>query len=205
MATAATKITPKQQRFADEYLIDLNATAAYKRAGYAGKGNTAEVCASQLLSNPKVAQYVQEAIKARAARTEITQDRVLKELARIAFFDIRKLYGVDGSLKPMHELDDEAAAVLAGVDVVEMQGGMKVDLGDGQVSHVPMYTKKAKVFDKGTALTLAMRHLGMLTDKQEISGPNGGPVEVVDPVRPKLSKEEWLAAHGVGTTTRPAE
>lgn len=162
-------LTPKQQRFVDEYLIDLNATAAYKRAGYVAEGNSAEVNASRLLSNAKVAEYVHEAMKLREKRTHITQDRVLQELARIAFFDIRKLYGADGSLKPMHELDDEAAAVLSGVDVVEQQGGMEVD-AEGVARHVPMFTKKAKVFDKGTALTLAMRHLGMLQDKVELSG-----------------------------------
>ena len=52
-------LTPKQSRFVDEYLIDLNATQAYIRAGYAAKnGNTAMVCASQLLSNPKIRSVV---------------------------------------------------------------------------------------------------------------------------------------------------
>ncbi|MFP3559533.1 hypothetical protein SB861_54435, partial [Paraburkholderia sp. SIMBA_049] len=64
-------------------------------------------------------------------------------------------------------LDDEAAAVLAGVDVVE-QMTYSAD-GDGELTPTPTLTKKAKVFDKMTALTLAMRHLGMLNDKLEIS------------------------------------
>lgn len=160
-------LTDKQRRFVDEYLIDLNATQAAIRAGYSSK--RADAIGHENLRKPEIAEAVGEAMKAREQRTLITQDRVLQELARIAFFDIRKLYNADGSLKRPDQLDDDAAAVLAGVDVVEMAGGMKVDEGEGP-QHVPMFTKKAKVFDKGAALTLAMRHLGMLKDKVEHSG-----------------------------------
>jgi phage terminase small subunit len=167
-------LTPKQERFVQEYLIDLNATQAAIRAGYSAK--TANEQGSRLLTNVSVRSAIEAAQQKRADRTEITQDRVLQELARIAFFDLRKLYREDGSLKAMHELDDDAAAVLAGVDVVEMAGGAKIG-GDEGVSHVPMFTKKAKIPDKVAALGLAMRHLGMLKDKTEVSGPNGGPIK----------------------------
>lgn len=70
-------LTPKQQRFVDEYLIDLNATAAYKRAGYKGQGNVAESMASQLLSNIKVAHYVKLALDKRADDYGIDQKYVL--------------------------------------------------------------------------------------------------------------------------------
>lgn len=160
------ELTPKQARFVDEYLIDLNATQAAIRAGYSKK--TAGVIGDENLKKPYIQEFIRERMKAREKRTEITQDRVLQELARIAFFDIRRLYAEDGSLKRPDQLDDEAAAVLAGVDVVEMAGGAQLGGEDG-VSHVPMFTKKAKVFDKTAALTLAMRHLGMLTDKMELS------------------------------------
>lgn len=181
-------MTPKQERFVQEYLVDLNATQAAIRAGYSER--TAKVIGHENLTKPDVQAAIAAAQQERAKRTGITQDRVLQELARIAFFDIRKLYSEDGALKPMHELDDDAAAVLAGVDVVEMAGGMKVEV-DGQMQHVPMYTKKAKIPDKVGALGLAMRHLGMLKDKMEHSGPNGGPMQVqkiertvVDPANP---------------------
>lgn len=166
------KPTARELRFGDEYLIDLNGKQAAIRAGYSPK--TAEQQASRLLRKVKVQEYIAQRIKEREHRTEITQDRVLKELARIAFFDIRKLYNSDGTLKRPDELDDDAAAVLSGIDIVEMAGGMKIG-GDGDVSHVPMFTKKAKVFDKNGALTLAMRHLGMLVDKSEVK--HGGQIE----------------------------
>lgn len=167
------ELTAKQRRFVDEYLIDLNATQAATRAGYSAR--TANEQGARLLANVSVAAALSEAIKARSNRTGITADRVLQELGRIAFFDIRRLYTETGALKQPHELDDDAAAVLAGIDVVEMAGGMKVDGREG-VSHVPMYTKKAKIPDKVAALNLAMRHLGMLTDKTELSGPDGAPL-----------------------------
>lgn len=159
-------LTEKQSRFVAEYLIDLNATQAAIRAGYSQK--TAYSVGHENLSKPEIQAQLQVAMKAREQRTHITQDRVLQELARIAFFDLRKLYRDDGTMKAMHELDDDAAAVLAGVDVVESLD-KEVD-GEGGVKFTPVFTKKAKIPDKVGALGLAMRHLGMLKDKVEHSG-----------------------------------
>ena len=74
---AKRKLTPRQSRFVDEYLKDLNATQAYMRSGYKGKGKVAEVTASQLLSNTKVQEAIQERMNRRSDRTEITSDFVL--------------------------------------------------------------------------------------------------------------------------------
>lgn len=155
-------LTAKVQRFVTEYLIDLNATQAAIRAGYSAR--TAAAQASRLLTNVKVAEAIQAAMKAREQRTGITQDRVLQELARIAFFDPRKLLRDDGSPRPIQELDDDTAAALAGLDVLEEYEG------SGEDRVFVGYTKKYKITDKNTALTNAMRHLGMLKDKVEHSG-----------------------------------
>ncbi|MEB5972663.1 terminase small subunit [Pantoea dispersa] len=80
-----------QIRFVEEYLIDLNRTAAYKRAGYKGEGNTAYVNASRLLRNAKVAAAVRDAMDARARRTQITQDAVLQWWWDIATADATQL------------------------------------------------------------------------------------------------------------------
>ena len=78
-------MTEKQRRFADEYLIDLNATQAYKAAYPSVKKDaTAAQAASRMLRNVKVSEYIQERMKDRQARTEITQDMVLREIASIA-------------------------------------------------------------------------------------------------------------------------
>ena len=79
-------MTDKQKLFADEYLIDLNATRAYKAAYPKVKNdNTAAVSGSNLLRNTKVAEYIEERMADRAKRTEVTQDNVVKELETIGF------------------------------------------------------------------------------------------------------------------------
>lgn len=113
-------------------------------------------------------------MKKRVQRVEITADRVLQELARIAFFDPRRLLNADGSPKPINELDDDTAAAVAGLDVLEEYEG------SGQDRVFVGYTKKFKIADKNTALTNAMRHLGMLKDKTELSGPNGESLVVLN-------------------------
>lgn len=79
-------LTEKQKRFADEYLIDLNATRAYKVAyPNVKKDDVAAQAGSRLLRNVKVSAYIEKRIKEREKRTEITQDMVLRELASIGF------------------------------------------------------------------------------------------------------------------------
>lgn len=153
-------LTPKQEAFVQEYLIDLNATQAATRAGYSAR--TANEQGARLLANVSVRLRLQEAMKEREQRTHITQDRVLQELARLAFSDLRKAFNDDGSLKMPSEWDDDTAAVMAGVDTTTTSTG-------GDETSLSMTTKKVKVFDKGAALALAMRHLGMLNDKLQVS------------------------------------
>ena len=196
------ELTPKQERFVAEYLIDLNATQAAIRTGYSAK--TAASQGARLLKQGGVARAVHTAQQARAVRTEITQDRVLQELARIAFFDIRRLYRADGSMKDPCELDADTAAALASIEVKEEleRGGGEELLQEPSASaavsasassapahggaprrrrgeQVAGYTIKTRVFDKVATLQLAMRHLGMLNDKLGLSAPGGGPIETV--------------------------
>lgn len=89
------KLTQKQKRFVDEYLIDLNATQAAIRAGYSEK--SAARIAVELLNKTQVSEFLQKALKQRAERTEITQDRVLCELANIAFCKVED--SADSTLK----------------------------------------------------------------------------------------------------------
>lgn len=177
----ADGLTAKQAQFVKEYLIDLNATQAAIRAGYSKK--TARQIGEENLTKPDIAAAVKKAVESRANRTEITADRVLKELGRLAFFDMRKLYADDGTLKPPREWDDDTAAALAGLDVVETQNA-EVD-GEGNITYTPQFVKKAKVWDKGGALTLAMKHLGMLTEKVELSGKVTGNIQYVAEMPPR--------------------
>ncbi|THF64333.1 terminase small subunit [Pseudothauera rhizosphaerae] len=150
-------LTPKQAKFVGEYLIDLNATQAAIRAGYSAK--TADRIGAQLLGKTWVASAVAERMTARERRTEVTQDRVLLELARLAFFDPRRLLNDDGTPKQVTELDDDTAAAIAGMKV------RTVASADGTTATVTEY----KIADKGQAITNAMRHLGMFSDRLDVN------------------------------------
>ena len=93
------KLTPKQARFVEEYLVDLNATQAAIRAGYSEQ--TARSIGYENLTKPDIQQAIDEARGKQQQRTEITADRVLEEYAKIAFFDPRKLFTADGAIKPV--------------------------------------------------------------------------------------------------------
>ena len=107
------KLTQKQKRFCDEYLIDLNGTQASIRSGYSEK--TAKEIGSQHLTKLHIQEYIAEKQKEIQDRTNITLDTVVKELAKIALFDIRKIYDDEGYMMQPHNLSYTAAAVVAGL------------------------------------------------------------------------------------------
>lgn len=152
-------MTEKQKIFADEYLIDLNATRAY-RVAYPSvkKEQTAAQAGSRMLRNVKVAAYISERMEERQRRTEVTQDRVVQELAAIAFaratdyVEVR-YNGVNSTvvIKPTAELSDEQICAIAGIK--EGANGIEIKLND-----------------KEKALELLGRHLGMWNDKINVEG-----------------------------------
>lgn len=144
-------LTPKQQRFAAEYCVDLNATAAYIRAGYDARGNSAEAAASRLLSNVKVREAIEQNQREVAKRCEVTTENIVREAAAIAFSDIRRLFKRDGSPKSIHEIDDATAAAISSIEVGQM-------VTDGKVTG---QTCRIKLWDKNSAQERLFRHLGL--------------------------------------------
>ena len=177
-------LTPKQKIFADEYLIDLNATRAYKMAyPNVTKEETAAAAGARLLRNVKVEEYIQERMKDREKRTEITQDMVLKELAKVGFFDIRRLFDDSGKPLDITGLDNETAACIVGLEVMDIYEGT------GDDKEFVGYIKKYKLSDKLKALEMIGRHLGMFKDKMDIqhSGQIGGVMIIDDIPQPDTS------------------
>lgn len=177
------KLDARERRFVGEYLIDLDPRRAAIDAGYSK--TTAASKAYQWVSNSKLKPHVYAAIEQaqekRSERTEITQDMVLQELAKISFSDIRKIVrwgetmirmetDKDGNdvVVPYHglalidsnEIDDATAAAIS--EVAEGRNGLTVKLHD----------KKGALVDIG-------RHLGMFKDRVEHSGPDGGPIPMM--------------------------
>ncbi len=150
-------LTEKQQRFVDEYLIDLNATQAAIRAGYSVK--TADVQGSRMLGNVKVQQAISEAMAERSRRTGINQERILIELARIALLNPKSLVNLeDATVNPEASPDD-----LAAIASVKVKRFPTKDGGEG-------IEREVKFYDKIKAIELLGKHLGMFKDRIELSG-----------------------------------
>ena len=180
------KLTVRQQAFVAEYLVDLNATQAAIRAGYSSKG--ADVTASKLLVVPKVARAVAEAFAARAKRTEIEADTVLRELARIAFSDIRDVVSWDADgleLKASDTLTVDAAAT-----VKEIRSSKTTTTEDRGRREVERVEHVVKLYDKQRALVDLGRHLGLFPSRVELSGPGGGPIPVLVALFDGMPSEE---------------
>lgn len=154
-------LTPKQSQFVAEYIANgMNATKAAIAAGYSAK--TAQEQGSRLLSNVMVSAAIEEKTNRILGKLEITAEKVLQEIAKMAFLDPRRLFASDGSLVPIHELDDHTAASVAGLEVNELFEG------SGEQKHAYGLCKKIKIADKGQNLERLGRHLKLFTDKVEV-------------------------------------
>jgi len=163
-------LTRNQKVFCDEYLIDLNATRAYK-AAYKSvkKDETAAQSGSRLLRNVKVKAYIDEKMKEREKRTEITQDKVLKELAKIGFADLND-YLEYKTAKSVVKYDGDEP-IIDYMPIIDLIDSKEVDTSVVQeVSVSKDGTFKFKLHDKQKALEMIGKHLGMFTDKLEVSG-----------------------------------
>lgn len=165
------RLTPLQERFVAEYLIDLNASEAGLRAGSKHRDY-----GRQLISKPHIQAEIAKRRERISQKADVQAADVLLALARIAFADIRKLYDEHGNLKPIHELDDDTAAALAGIEVEEIYAGR----GDER-EQIGM-VKKVRRYDKPKALELLGKHLALFPTRAEMTGPGGGPlrIEIVD-------------------------
>lgn len=180
-------LTDKQKLFCYEYLKDLNGTQAAIRAGYSV--NTANEIASENLTKPNIQDFVGKLKSERVERCEITSDKVLKELAKIGFSDIRQFYGVDGQLKSIHELEDEAAGAVSSIKSYEE----KLTTTDPDAEQIVQGTnKEIRMHDKIKALELIAKHIGFFEKDNEqiknITPPT--PVIVYNSAPPLASSED---------------
>lgn len=151
-------MTEKQKRFCEEYLVDLNATQAAIRAGYSPK--TANEQASRLLTNVSLRAHIDEALAARSRRTGVNADRVIRELARVAFLNATDV------------IDPKNATVLedASADDIAAIASVKVKVVQGDFDSIE---REVKFADKLKALELLGKHLGMFTDNINLTGDVG--------------------------------
>lgn len=166
---ADAKLTGQQEKFALGVASGKTQVDAYREAypkSNKWKDDSVYPKASALMANGKVSARVAELRERITSIGIASAKRVLLEASRLATFDPRKLFREDGSPKPINELDDDTAAALAGLDVVEEWEG------SGDDRQFVGYTKKYKVADKNSALEKLFKHHGLYEkDHQQFTNP----------------------------------
>ncbi len=147
-------LTPKQERFAHEYVKDLNGKQAAIRCGYSKA--TAEAQASRLLSNAKVSALVAELKKKALDAAGLTAQKVLDEIALLGFSNLQDLLDEHGNPKPLQTLTRAQAAAIQSVEWVMKNA----TAGDGKIDRV----LKIKTWDKRGSLELLAKHFALLTE-----------------------------------------
>lgn len=149
------RLTAKQKRFIEEYLIDLNATQAAIRAGYSP--DTAKSIGSENLTKPDIRARIDQAMAERSKRTGVNADRVVMELAKVAFVNAADVINTEDATLKEYALPEDTAAI---------QSVKVKTFGEDGIE------REIKMADKLKALELLGRHMGMFKDRVEVSGLN---------------------------------
>ena len=164
VAKAFAALEPRQQRFIIEYLTDLNATQAAIRAGYSKR--TASEQSTRLRA--RFAALLTPLLRAQQAQlaeaSGVSRQRWLREIQRCAFYSCSAFYDAHGNTIDIPALSEAAAAAVVGFEIVEGAEGKG-------------YVKKYKLVDKLPALKLYGTAVGYLTEKVELTGPDGNPIQ----------------------------
>ncbi|ENV46040.1 hypothetical protein P255_01434 [Acinetobacter brisouii CIP 110357] len=165
-----SKLTAKQQRFVDEYLIDLNATQAAIRAGYSAK--TANEIGAENLAKPSIAKAIQEALKERKERVQIDADYVLKRLVEIDQMDVLDIMDDNYCLKPISEWPKIWRQYISNIENLEEFEGF----GDERTQSG--WLKKIKWPDKVKNLELLGKHIAVGAFKENIKHEHSGSLNI---------------------------
>ena len=159
------KLTAKQRRFVEEYLIDLNATQAAMRVGCPEA--SASVTACRWLAKARIQEVIAERMRARSRRADITATRVLEEIAYVAFADLGEAFERDGDTVRIRKLVDMPEGTRRAVESIREQPTEKGVM------------RSVKLHSKLTALKLLVDHLGLEAPKRhELTGEDGKPIAI---------------------------
>lgn len=188
---------PRHELFCREYAVHKNGTKAYLKAFPGCKSSTARANSSDLLTKADIVTRIREIRRERMEKLEISHERILQELAKLAFLDPRAFYREDGSLLPISEMDPDAVAALEGVKVKTME----IDDEEGPKRFV--HVAEIKHGNKRAALELLMRHREMITDSVTARVTHDGAIGVSDDLE-KLNalRGRFAAAGGMNGAAR---
>ena len=173
---AGTSLMSAEDRriaFVEAYMCNgNNAAKAALQAGFSPK--TSAVQGGRLLKHVHVQHLLNSRRTVIAENNELSTNEIMADMARALRFDPRKLYNKDGTLKPIHELDDDTALCLTGIEVVAMPSP------DGE-GDTPLFVKKLKWESKATARDQALKVFGMYEkdNKQKAGALDGLPRELI--------------------------
>lgn len=160
------KLTKKNEVFCEEYLIDLNATQAAIRAGYSVE--SAGSIGSELLKKPEIRARIDKEMAERSKRTGINADRVLRELARVAFLNPKDVIDLN-TAEVKEDASEDDLAVIAGVKVKYVPHKDFDENGDPVIEQA--IEREVRMADKLKALELCGKHLGMFKDNPDSAAP----------------------------------
>jgi phage terminase small subunit len=166
------KLTPKQERFCQEYVIDLNGAQAAIRAKYSER--SADKIAWELLENSRVSERVSQLKAAQLKRLGLEADTILRELLSIATADATQAFDDMGGLKPFKEWPAGLKKSLSSLEVTELfdgQGMQRAAIG---------LLKKVRFWDKPRSLEMLGKHLKLFAERMELTGKDGAPIEHKD-------------------------
>ena len=174
-------LTVKQEKFAQNLFTGMSQREAYKNSY--DHQNMSDKCideeACKLASNPKVSQRIEELTNDLKERNMVTVEKVIAELAHIAFDDISNYLSYKTVQTVVDHDKETGEPIIDYKTVVELKDSAGVDTRSiSEISTGPNGQFKFKQYSKDDALFKLGKHLGMFVDKQEISGPNGGPIQV---------------------------
>ena len=147
------RLTPKAAKFVQEYLIDMNASAAALRAGYSEK--TAHAIGWENLRKPEIQEALQIARQELSVKTGITPEMVIQGFANGAFADLAECYDEQGNLKGIHDIPKPVRMAIAGLEVDEIYAG------SGEDRCLIGHTKKLKMWEKHKNLDSLAKHFGL--------------------------------------------
>lgn len=165
--TVDTPLTDAEKVFVKRYLIDLNATQSYIAAHPDCAYSTARTEGSRMLAKANVRDRIDEELERRTKQYELSLENILREACRVAFADPAKLFNEDGSLKAMHELDEDTRRAIASVEVEALYDGRGEDRE--QVGNL----HKIKAWPKVDALKTLLQYFGNLPNKDPKPGDPG--------------------------------
>jgi phage terminase small subunit len=194
-AQVSLQLEPRQERFCQEYVATLKPRAAAVRAGYSPRH--ADIAGRALLKRWHIQQRVAELQAQRAVRTQVTSDRIVHELAKIAFANMADFVRVneDGTAVPdLTALTPDQMAAIG--EIVEQES--IVDTKHGQSRTV---NRKVKLLDKKGALVALGQHQGLFIERHEHTGANGAPL--IPELTPREAARRIAYALTLGLTQQP--